>query len=274
MIYKKLKLKFISLLRYFAQKNIIFIFGCQRSGTGMLQKIMAKNTNFKVYEEGNPLAMDNYRFKDRTSIKKLIQRNPEQYINFKPLNDSQYADQFLDTWPSAKAIWMYRHYSDTVNSAVHKWGDAQKKIVLWIKGRKKHLSSEDDNGAGCSIYMERMAQDTFKTIKNLAYDNMSDKNGAALLWYLRSSIFFDLSLQNDKRIILMKYEDLVKDPEYHVKQVFDFIGCPIHDKYWEDIFTSSIKKNPSPQLDKEIETACQDMLQKLDNLYKQQGVSR
>ena len=265
MTFNRLSKGLLLIFRYYAKKKVVFILGCQRSGTTMLLKILGKNRCISVYGEGHHKAMVNYRLRSQPVIQKLVRRDPNKTIVFKPLNDLQYSDQLLDYWTDTKAVWIYRHYSDTANSAVKKWGPAHKKIVTWIKERKDRLAGESDEKVkDFSTYLERMSLDTFHTISNLAHEDMSAEDGAALMWYMRNAFFFDLNLPDDQRVILINYEDFVNSPQRYVKIIFDFIDCPIHDNYWEGIYASSIRKHTSPELSQPIADVCENMFRKLE----------
>lgn len=67
-------------------KTILFIFGCQRSGTTMLTDLLEKCPEFSVYGEGNKKVMmlDNYRIKDEKIIKKLVLRDKKNILYLNP----------------------------------------------------------------------------------------------------------------------------------------------------------------------------------------------
>ena len=231
----------------------------------MLQKIFAENNCVSVYGEAHPKAMVDYRLKDKPAIQKMLKHDANRIVVVKPINDMQYSDRLLDYWNDTRAIWVFRHYLDTITSAVRKWGPAQKKIVGWIMDKEEIILTESEaRDKDFSTYMERMSRDTFTMIKNLAYENMSPEDGAALMWFMRNAILFDLNLQADRRVLLISYEDIVTDPQRNVKTVFDFLDCPIHEKYWEGIYASSVRKHRPPVLAPPIAEACENMFRKLE----------
>ena len=248
------------------EKTTVFVFGCQRSGTTMLIKSFQRSRDCSVYGEADPRANKDWRFREESVIRKMIAEDPCSYIVFKPLNDIQYADQYIDKYQNVKAIWIYRNYNDVVNSAVAKWKDAQKNIIQWISSNYGEPAiPEDKMSRDCSVYLEIMNTDTWSSIKDQISDVMSNSDGAALLWYIRNCIYFDLNLQNNEKIILVKYEDLVSAPKEKIKDIFDFIGCKFSNRYVREINSASIRKQKPPLLNKKIETICEDLQKKLDN---------
>lgn len=138
---------------------------------------------------------------------------------------------------------------------------------MWLKNYSERENVPIEDPHKCSIYAERVPPETFATIRELAHDNMTDAEGAALIWYIRNKIYFDLNLQNNKNVLLVKYEDLVKNPIPNLDKIFEFIGFPGSKDYSDSIFSSSILKNPAPPINHDVEKLCQDMMGRLDNIY-------
>jgi hypothetical protein len=114
---------------------------------------------------------------------------------------------------------------------------------------------------------DRMTEWTMDLVKSLCSPDMSAEDGAALLWYARNLLYFDLGLQQDRRVLLVKYEDLVTNPGQYVSRVFQFIGCRFDQNYIRDIFTTSVKKHAAPSIKRKIEVLCREMSQRLDQRY-------
>lgn len=263
-----------NLFSFYKPKTIIFVLGCQRSGTTMLENVLEQISKFSVYGEGSKKAMRvdaYYRFRDEETIRGLISRDRKRFILFRPLNDAQYTDRYLKLYPNSKAIWIYRRYPDTINSAVKKWGEIQKNIIIWIRNEagKEKLMTEVEHLL-YSIYSERIHPETLAVISKIANDSMTKEEGAALIWYIRNQIYFDLNLQQNNKVLLVKYEDAVTEPETNFKRIFEFIGIKTRKTYADNIFSSSIGKNPAPVINPRIENICMGLMEKLDSLYSNQ----
>lgn len=255
------------------EKTPVFLLGTQRSGTTMLIGQLRMSPYCLSFEESDPRAMREMRLRDENVIHDLIRKDPHCFLIFKPLNDSQYLDTYLDRYDSAKVLWMYRSYGDVINSAVDKWGDWQKTIVLWIKNNYGTLdlppprSPTDKVIRDCAIYTERMREETWQRICELADENISSQEGAALLWYLRNQIYFDLHCEGRDDVLLVRYEELVTNPDTYLKRVFDFLGCEYKVQFSDNIHTSSVRKQDSPQLRPGIKQACEEMQKRLNRVY-------
>ena len=240
-------------------KVSVFIVGCQRSGTRMLLNVIERcKQECQIYRESNQVAMSRYRLRDKNTIQGLIDGSRKRIIVFKPLNDSQHTDRLLEYSSNAKAVWIYRQYDDVINSSLNKWSTSWKDIVCGISKDSAYNESE------------RMSPDAKALIKKFCSQDMSSEDGAALLWYVRNLIFFDLELQNDHRVLLVNYEDLVIEPQRYFRRIFDFIGCHFSYKYIKDVSAASIKKSPPPSIHPEIKSLCNEMIQRLNEQYVMQ----
>ena len=234
----------------------------------MLINLISQAPKVSLYREGNPKAMENYRIKNHATIRRIINKDKNKYLIFKPVNDLQQADQLLSIFPSTKAIWIYRDYNAVVNSAVSKWHDAQKKIILWLVdnyGKNSKDILDGNENSQYVTYMEKIKIDTVSTIKELASKEMTNEDGAALLWYVRNKIYFDLGLQSDNRVLLMSYENLVTNPGEKLKKIFDFIGCSFSTEYTKNVRTSSLGKKYAFDLNSEIDKICSVMLKRFND---------
>ena len=243
------------------EKIPVFVVGLQRSGTTMILRTFEHSSECRVYQEWNQLAYKRaHRLRHDIKIKHLIEKSDKKIVVFKPLNDTQNADRFFYLQKNTKVIWVYRNYYDVANSAKKKWGTIHKNIMTSLcKGSLEHPRHH--------TYKERITPETLEQVKIVFKEDMSDEDGAALLWYVRNSIYFDLNLDKEDRVLLVKYEDLVTDPIQHFKTIFDFILCPFTEEYVKDIHNSSIKREHQPVFDSKVKCLCDEMTNRLNNQY-------
>ena len=228
----------------------------------MFQDMFARSRRVEILGESDRRAMnERWRMRDDEVIAELVRQSESTVTLFKPLNDSQWADTLLDHFPRGQVIWMFRNPFDTVNSAVHKWGSAQLDMMTWIAGVLREAGSlEDakpalDSRPGYSMYAERLSAEDCERLVGWTNQPLDEHAGAAILWYLRNRIFFNLELYRNERVMLMSYEDLVQYPEREVHRICDFIHLRYSKKYARDVHTKSIGKSPRPKLPGEIEEA-------------------
>lgn len=245
-------------------KTPVFIVGCQRSGTTMLQRVFTACPQMRVHGEGSTEAFsEGVRIRPEAVIRALIDDSPAPIVVFKPLNDSQHTDVLLKSQPNAKAIWMYRHFHDVVNSLVEKWGDAQVESV-------RHIATGTRSGPGFEALVECVSPEHLALARRLNESGLSAVDAAAFIWYLRNAIYFDLKLDTDPAVLLCKYEDTVTDPERYVRRLFDFVGGPFSSDYVAKVSSASVNKSAPPAMGAEIAQLCGELLDRMDASYDQQ----
>lgn len=243
----------------------------------MFQSMFARSSAIEEFDEGNRRAMtEGWRLREEAVVKKLVKRSRRKIALFKPLNDSQFADRYLDAYPDLRIIWMFRDPFDTVNSAVTKWGSSQLDMMTWIASAIRDAGSLDaatpvlETRPGYAIYAERLSDEARKELLEWTDMSLDDHAGAAVLWYLRNRIFFDLELAGRDHVLLMSYEDLVQDKETQIRRICEFIGIPYAHKYADDVRTSSIRKSSKPPLPDTIEAAVLSLHSRLRSEFQQQ----
>ena len=251
-----------SIHRHEGVKTPVFIVGCQRSGTTMLQRVLTGCPQMQVYGEGSTEAFsEGARIRPEAVIRSLIHDSPAPVVVFKPLNDTQHADVLLKIQPNAQAIWMYRHFHDVVNSLVEKWGDAQIEAI-------RQIAKGTYSGPGSEALGERVSPDSMALVRKMNESGLSPVDAAALIWYLRNVIYYDLNLDADPAVLLCKYEDTATDPERYVGRLFDFVGGVFSSSYVAKVSSASINKCKPPALDPEIAKLCGELLDRIDASYQ------
>ncbi|MFZ0470134.1 MAG: sulfotransferase [Thiogranum sp.] len=254
-----------------ARKTPVFLVGTQRSGTTMLTDILGRVPLCRAYHEGDERVMSDMRLRERGVIRDVINEEIRPFQVFKPINDSQHTEEILDIHDNALAVWIYREYNDVVNSALAKWAAWQRRIILWIcENYDEQETPVDEPDKWFAIYKEHMSRDTAQALRGCVGDDISDEEGAALLWFIRNQLYFDQGLEDNARVLLVKYEDMVSRPRIYIKRVFDFAGCAFKDRYVQDVRTTSIAKKDPPALRQSIRDLCDGLQQRLDSAYKQQ----
>ena len=94
-----------------------------------------------------------------------------------------------------------------------------------------------------------------------------------MIWYLRNSIFFDLQLETNPKVMLCRYEDLVQDPEQRFRKLFEFVEAKYSPKYTADVHAGSVHKTSDIRINPEIQELCERTLVRLDAEYENQVTS-
>jgi hypothetical protein len=252
----------LNLLARKQDKVPLFILGSQRSGTTMIADVFAKSRDCEVFlgDKRNLVFQGASRLVPMEALEKLVSRTRKRVAVFKPNNDLQQANRFLDFDPNARLIWVYRDYRDAINSSIKRWDTAHRDIMLGIcQGRTLH--------AGQAAIAEGISNDLLAVLRSLRPDNLTREDGAALLWYVRNSLYFDLHLDRSDRVLLVNYEDSVSAPLEHFARMFQFAGVQFKRRYVQGVFRSSIGKQHQPALGEDVESLCQSMMTSLGASY-------
>jgi hypothetical protein len=100
-------------------------------------------------------------------------------------------------------------------------------------------------------------------VRSLWQPFLSPESGAALYWLYYNRLYFDLHLDQDERVRLIRYESLSSAPEEQVESLCHFLGLPFEEQLVEGIFSSSIGRNPAPVIDASLRDECEALWQQL-----------
>lgn len=260
----------------FDKKKVpVFILGCQRSGTTIIQNVFANSRQVAVFREGNKEAMtDGWRLRPYDEIESLIERQNARVILFKPINDSQLALQILDRFDHGRVIWIYRDFNDTANSAVVRWGGSQRDMVAWIGEHvAKHGSIERAMPAiarkpNYAVYAEHISAESAEILARWTKEPVSEHTGAAIMWYLRNRLYFDQSLDTNPRARIVSYERFVKYPDEQLRQISRFMGIRHLKKRSKSVFSSSIGRDSAPDILPDVLEACSALYDQLNQVER------
>ena len=243
------------------QKQILMVVGCQRSGTTLIQEIIERDLNAKVYLEHSKLSARDerhLRLNPLPEVKAILDRDNAALIVMKPLAEIQNITKLLDFFPTAKVLWMYRHYADVAISKLKKSGlDNGIRDMQYIVERRDHWRSENVPEAVREIVAHFYAAD------------MNPYDAAALYWYVRNNFFFAYDLAHNPRVMMCKYEEFVTRPVAYMQQIYAFVAKPFPTReIVTAVYASSVGKGAQVMLSPEVEALCQGMLERLNGVYE------
>jgi len=248
----------------FKQDNqkILFITGCQRSGTSLVTLIFERDQDAWVFNEISALSSSDtakrLRFNSLGDVAAKIHKKRAGLVIAKPLVESQRITEILDYFPGSQALWMFRHYRDVVSSNLKRWGP-QNGIEDIRPIARADSSNWRSEGASSRVVSE---------IASRFSEEMNSQDAAALFWYARNSLFFDNGLDQDERICLCKYEDLANKSPSIVKSIYSFLGTAYPgDEIAEIVSKSSVGKGRSTSFSDDIESLCNSMWESLNQQY-------
>ncbi len=196
----------------------VFLCGAQRSGTNMVTHGLSRSPEFRVYNEGNRRAFNNYRLLDLDRIEELTEESGHRFVLFKPLTDSHRLPEILDGLSSGstpKAIWVYREVAGRTRSALAKFGDSNARVL-----RRQAL---DPAFSHWQLGENRPSETLMMVLRDFEMESLSPADGSALFWLIRNSLFFELNLHERDDVLLVSYERFVASPEPAMRSICDFL---------------------------------------------------
>jgi hypothetical protein len=256
-------------------KKIVFIFGCQRSGTTLMQQIFDKDFNTKVYgefdakvygeysETGRSANGKHFRLKPLEEVKAVMDRDRARLIVAKPIVETQNALKLLAYFPGSKALFMYRNYAAVASSNLKLFGRMNGINNLW----------PIVNGASPNWRSEGVRQEIRAMVAARFHENMNPYDAAALFWYVRNRFFFDLALDQHPSVMPFRYEDLLRSPADMIARVYHFVGMECPPAGAPLVRGASSGNGKDVKLSPDIDRLCRDLLARLDHAFAQAGTS-
>jgi hypothetical protein len=101
---------------------------------------------------------------------------------------------------------------------------------------------------------------------------MDPHDAAALFWWARTSLFFDLRLDERPDVRLCSYEGLVADPEPTMRSLYEFVGVT----YPGEDITRSVHRQAERRgadfpLSAEVRRLCEELWERLESVGSGNG---
>lgn len=242
-----------------ADPRLVFIFGCQRSGTTMLRNFIGFDPRVKDYGEGDPPYFWQTPVEDPRYIRLVPDEEVEtlrrsernEIVLIKPLHDSQRAAELLTKWSSSKGVWIFRHYHEVILSH-----------LTYYKGRYEPMPYLKDllelnEGSWKAEHLGAEMREFIREHRHLA---TTPAAGFALFWLARNSLFF--TNKHDK-LISLHYADLVQHPRGALQVLGTHLGMEFDSRY-ADFPEHRDRQKPLPDpLPPVLQDACESMMDRL-----------
>jgi hypothetical protein len=245
--------------------KVLMIVGCQRSGTTLMTRMFDADRDCRVFGEFSALSAvgkDGIRLNPLPDVAAVVSRVPAPLVVMKPLVETQRLRTLLNYFPNAKGLFMYRRYADVASSDLKKFGprnaiDNIRPIALG--------DTHNWRSAGASVAVR-------EHISRFFADDMNPNDAAALFWFARNQLYFDLELAGHSDVMLCRYEDLATEPAAILRRVYDFAGVKCPDlSHTRQVYSSSVSKGKSLELLPEVRELCEKLQQRLDAQYELQA---
>jgi hypothetical protein len=228
--------------------RVVFVVGSQRSGTRLPLQAMDLAPEIATYSEGTEPFFRGVLLAPLDRIDALVRRSPSPIVALKPICETHRIVELLEHFPAARGIWIFRNYRDAVNSASVKWKSGREAL--------RRVVAEDPNAGWRAGGMTREKR---QLAARLYRPDMSLHEANAVMWYLRNRLYFDLGASVRQDVLLVRYEDLVTDPEREFARMFDHIGTPVPTACGAAVKRSSGSRPVFPEISPKIRRLCDDL---------------
>jgi hypothetical protein len=250
--------------RNLEQPRVLFIVGCQRSGTTLMVRLFDADINCRVFGEFSELSSADkqagIRLNPLPDVAAVINRVPAPLVVAKPLVETQNVRTLLNYFPGSRALFMYRRWADVARSDLAEFGvrNGISNIRPIAEGNHHNWRS-----AGASRTVREI-------VRRYYSEDMNPNDAAALFWFARNQLFFDLELASCANVMLCKYEHLTREPAVLMRRIYDFVAVPVPDlSHTAQVHSSSVRKGSEAGFSTPVQALCDQLERRLDDHYEQ-----
>ena len=241
-------------------KSPILIAGLQRSGTTMLSNIFHLHSDTEMFDEARASkTFADFRIRSLEVVKQVISESHYRFPCFKVIADSHILPSIMRALPDAKVVWMYRDAAANASSRLKKFPHATAAIRAVCEGKP-----------GGGWFAEGVSPAVLRTLQALDRSRFSEFDYACLVWWVRNQLFFDLGLDREARVRLLRYETLVVDPAWTMRGLYEWLDMPWSASSMRFVHARSLHSPNQPPLDPQLAPLCGNLLQRLDDLHDRQ----
>ncbi|MBW2499395.1 MAG: sulfotransferase [Deltaproteobacteria bacterium] len=243
--------------------TVLLILGCQRSGTTLMTRIFAADPEAKVYGEYSEFSVQDRRGRLRLAplrhVAGRLERSRFPLLVMKPLVESQQADELLATLPRSKALWLVRGPADVARSDLELFGRAN-----GVRNLERLLAGRPGDWRG-----ERVSPDVREVVAKHYTPSMDPMDAAALFWWARNSLFFELGLDDRSDVLPVRYESLATRPHETMRAVYAFAGREFPgEAATREVTSASVGRESNSRLSDAVQVLCLSMLERFDELIE------
>ena len=241
-----------------ADHPVMFILGCQRSGTTMLSEAFERDPAVRVYGELGEMFSEeiaNHRLRPTDDVRRRLDANHAGLSVLKPLVESQRTHELLDDFTGSRGVWLYRHFDDVASSNLRRFGvdNGQSNLDRLLSGQAGDWRAD------------RVSDHVQDTAERLRAEIQDPHDPAAIFWWCRNALWFEQDLSAEPRVMLCRYETLVQDPLTTIHDIYDHAGMRFPGPSVIEAFhTRSVGRAGSLPLAPAIRAACDEMLARLE----------
>jgi hypothetical protein len=242
----------------------VFLVGLQRSGTNMVVRGLEASPEFEVHNENDRRAFERFQLRPLPAIRDIVSASRHAYVLFKPLCDSHRTPELLELGAGGpgRAIWAYRSVDGRVASSLAKFGPSNLRALAEIATGR----------AGDTWQAQGLSAENRALVEGFDYTTMTPASAAALFWYVRNSLFFDLELDRRPDVTLVSYDRFVADPAVTMQGLCRFLAVEWNPALVAHVETRPGAHRPPYDFDPIVREHCTQLQQRLDAVVAQRSV--
>lgn len=240
------------------EQRIVFIVGCQRLGTTLFTHIFERDVHAKVYGEWSALSSmdkrEGLRLNPLEDVRARIERSRFPLVVTKPLVESQNIVHLLEAFPNSRALWLFRDFHDVSSSNLVEFGagNGLNDLTPIVEG------VEDDWRS------ERVSSATREQILRFYHPGLAPHDAAALFWFARNQLFFELGLDSHPHVLAVRYEEFVAAPKEWMRTIYAFLDRPYPgDHIVASVSTGSVGKGRQVPVSDDVRELCASIQSRL-----------
>ncbi len=235
---------------------LLLVAGVQRSGTNMVMDVLERSLETEVFHERDPRAFDNYEMRPLGVIAGLRERSRARVVVVKALCELDHLTFLMDRLAPARAVWVVREWRDSVRSQLRSFP----RHPGWIR------RTLEDPAEGGWIGRGLVGGGLLERARRLAPRDMDDVTAAALFWWFRNMLLFEQGLDRDPRVQVLRYEDLVREPERAFAALFRHAGLRFEPSWASDVSPRSVGRGAGLEAAPAVARACDALLERIGAL--------
>jgi hypothetical protein len=230
----------------------VYLVGLQRSGTNMLARGFDVAPEFEVHNENDRAVFDHFQLRGDDVVRRVVLASRHEYVLVKPLCDSHRVDHLLDSMGTAspgRAIWAYRDVDGRARSAVSKFG---RNNLLFLR--------DIAAGKGARMWQaQRLSRATLDQVSSFDYSTMTPETAAALFWWIRNGLYFEIGLDRRDDVLLASYEDMLTAPVVAMQTLCRFLGLRYRHELIAHVSPRSTGGARALDIDPRVRSLCADL---------------
>lgn len=244
--------------------RILMIVGCQHSGATLISSLFDADMNCRVFGEYSVLSCvgkDGIRLNPLPDVAAVLSRVPAPLIVIRPLVETQRSRTLLNYFPNTKALFVYRRYADVASSDLRRFGP--RNAIDNLRPIATGNMHDWRSAATTAAVRER--------IKQFFCESMSPNDAAALFWFARNQLYYDLELAGHREVMLCRYQDLVAEPAATLRRIYEFSGVACPDLSRAQMRSRLAGGDESLELLPDVRALCEQLQARLDAQYELQS---